>query len=232
MKSFIKNYLRLISYTVIGLVFLISSFYLVINYYHSEELKTTLYISEGDLVYQSFNNKLEQLEANLNKFNSKKTVNTSPVLSKMYNKLISCKSVLKSEGTLATLPVNTYFNPTDVYNLGSKYQSDILNICWALHLSYLTDDETVPKEFKEIGPYVGNSVNVLSNQVSFALSEIQNNSSYFYSTNITASTVRSYLNADYTMIAKAYNEFAGILVSLSETINEKVDNSNGGVVNE
>ena len=230
MKKFIKDYLKLISYTVIGLVFLVSSFYLVMNYYHSEELKAPLYISNGDINYQSYNNKLKELDENLNKFNSKKKYNTNANLTKMYNKLITCKTVLNGEGTLAKIPVNSYFYPKDIYELGSKFQSDVLNICWALHLSYLTD-ENVSSEFSDIAPYVENSVNMLSNQVNFALSEIQNNSSYFYTTNVTSATIRNYLNADYSIISKSYNDFANILVDLSETINEEID-SNGGVVGE
>ena len=43
MKKFITDYLNIIIYCILGLVLMIASFYLCINYYHSEEVKTTIY---------------------------------------------------------------------------------------------------------------------------------------------------------------------------------------------
>ena len=83
-------------------------------------------------------------------------------------------------------------------------------------------------EFQDVAPYVTSSINTINNQVNFALAEIQNNSSYFYTTNITSSTIRNYLSSDYTMISNAYNEFADIILNLSETINKEVEPISGG----
>ena len=225
MKKFIKEYLKIISYTALGLVFIVSSFYLVMNYYHYEELKKQLYISSGDANYLSYQIKINEINNNLNLFRSKNSTNDN--LKTMYNKLLTCQSVLQSDGTLATLPVNTYFNSYDIYQLGSKFQTDILNVCWALHLSYLTEED-VASEFQDVAPYVKSSINTINNQVNFALAEIQNNSSYFYTTNITSSTIRNYLSSDYTMITNAYNEFADIILNLSETINQEIEPISGG----
>lgn len=225
MKKFIKEYLKIISYTALGLVLIVSSFYLVMNYYHYEELKKPLYISSGDANYLSYQSKINEINNNLNLFRSKNSTNDN--LKTMYNKLLTCQSVLQSDGTLATLPVNTYFNSYDIYQLGSKFQTDILNVCWALHLSYLTEED-VASEFQDVAPYVISSINTINNQVNFALAEIQNNSSYFYTTNITSSTIRNYLSADYTMISNAYNEFADIILNLSETINKEIEPISGG----
>ena len=37
-----------------SLVFVVASFYLVMTYYHSEEVKTTVYVSQNDINYQSY----------------------------------------------------------------------------------------------------------------------------------------------------------------------------------
>ena len=225
MKRFIKEYLKVISYAALGLIFIVASFYLVMNYYHYEELKRPLYISSGDINYLNYQEKLNEISNNLNEFRSKNSTNDN--LKTMYNKLLTCQTVLQSDGTLANLPVNTYFNSHDIYELGSKFQTDVLNVCWALHLSYLTEEE-VALEFQDVAPYVTSSINTIHNQVNFALAEIQNNSSYFYTTNITSSTIRNYLSADYTMISNAYNEFADIILNLSETINKEIEPISGG----
>ena len=54
MKRFIKEYLKVISYAALGLIFIVASFYLVMNYYHYEELKRPLYISSGDVNYLNY----------------------------------------------------------------------------------------------------------------------------------------------------------------------------------
>ena len=226
MKKFIKDYLKIIAFTVIGLMLMVSGFYIMMNYYHSQEVKTTLYINQNDLNYQNYQSKLAEIKANLNSFQSKNSTNSAYRV--MYNKLLTCHTVMSEEGTFATIPVNTYLNSYDIYELGNKFQSYILNVCWALHLSYLNSDN-VPKEFKNAAPYVTNSINNLTYQVDFALAEIQNNSSYFYTTNITSSTIRNYLMADYSLITNSYNDFADIILNLSKTINQ---NGNGGVSND
>ncbi len=223
MKKFIREYIKIIAYTAIGLAFFMTSFYLLINYYHQEELSRPIYISQNDANYLSYKSKLEEIDNNLKSFHNPGSISDSYYV--MYNKLSSCSSILKSEGTLATLKLDTYYKPYDVYKLGSTFQSEVLNKCWAIHLSYLTSDK-VPNEFLEVAPYITNSVDTISGQTSFALEEIQNNSSYFYTTNITSSTIRNYLSSDYTSIAKSYNQFADIILTLSKQINES---NNGGM---
>lgn len=222
MKNFIKEYLNIIAYSVTGLILVIASFYLVMNYYHSEEVKTTVYVSENDVNYQGYKDKLEKIKTNLDTFSKSKV--TDNKLRAIYNKLSTCSLVLNGNNTLATIETEHYFTSKEVYELGSRFQTDVLNICFALHLSYITEENADPR-FKVVAPYVKNSVNTMASQVNFALSEIQNNSSYFYTTNITSSTIRNYLASDFTAIAKAYNDFASIILSLSEQLNTY---SNGG----
>lgn len=219
MKKFIKEYLRIFAYTAIGFVLIISGFYLMLNYYHKEELGKVLYVSENDVNYQNYKSKIERIETNLNKFQKKKSKNKA--YTTMYNKLTTCQIVLTGEGTLFKLPINTYINSYDVYKLGSRFQSDVLNICYAMHLSYLKE-ENLPSEFESIAPYVLSTIETISSQTNFALKELQNNSSYFYSTNITSSTIRNYLSSDYQVIVNSYIEFADVILALSEEINKDV----------
>ena len=46
------------------------------------------------------------------------------------------------------------------------------------------------------------------------MEEIQNNSSYYFSTNVSSSTIRNSLSSDYTIIANSYIEFANILINI------------------
>lgn len=218
MKKFIREYLDLIAYATLGIALVISSFYLLINYYHSEEVSKTLNITEGDVYYRNYKTKLENIKNNLDKF--AKTNSDVLAYRGMYTKLSTCYRSLNSEGTFSSLEVNKKYKSVDIFNLGTTFQSKALNDCWAINLSYLTDEELLPEEFKEIAPFIKTNVDFMTNQVSTALAELENNSSYFMTTNITSLTVRNYLNADYVTIASSYNSFADILLNLSEIINE------------
>ncbi len=229
MKKFISEYLKIIAYTSLGLVFMITSFYLLINYYHSAELKNHIYISSNDINYKEYQTKLIEISNNLNIYKAKKLDN--PIYDKMYNKLLTCNTVLKEEGTLRTFETDKYHPSNDVYQLGTTFQSNALNICYALHLSYL-NKEDAPKEFKKFAPFIQNTVNILSNQTQFALDEIKGNSSYFYSTNITSSTIRNPLESDYQIISSSYNEFASVILELSKIINESDNLNEGGSDND
>ena len=57
------------------------------------------------------------------------------------------------------------------------------------------------------------------------MEEIQNNSSYYFSTNVSSSTIRNSLSSDYTIIANSYIEFANILINISNTLTEGGNNN-------
>lgn len=216
MKQFIKNYLNLIAMSITGMVFVITSFYFIMNYYHSDEVKKVIYISENDYNYKTQRDKIKKINDNLVKFKSLNVKNKNYVY--LENQLETCYNVMKDTGSLYSLEPNKYYSSYDVYKLGGKFQNSVLNICWALHLSYLKGDN-LPDEVKEIGPFVTGNVKTITNRTRDALMELQNNSSYFFTTNVTSLTLRNYLESDYQAIASSYNDFADILLNLSEVIN-------------
>ena len=212
MKSFIRNYLKILALTITALVFVLTSFYFIMNYYHSEELKRQIYISENDINYKNYKEKLASINTNLIKFRNIK--NPSNDDRKMYDRLVTCYNSLDSFGTLSKMNVNTYHSSKEIHDLGSKFESYVLNNCWATNLSFLKQDD-VPEKYKAVAPFISNYVNTISSQIDNSLSEIENNGSYFYSTNISSATIRNYLTSDYSMIARSYNDFASIVLELS-----------------
>ena len=222
MKKFIKEYLDLIAYAALGIAFVISSFYLLINYYHSLEVSKTLYITENDIYYSNYKNKLDTIDDNLRKYIN--SDNRTNVYNTMYTKLSTCSSVLNSDGMLSKIDLSKKYNSNDIYTLATTFQEKALNNCWAVNLSYLTDEELLPDEFKEVAPFIKSNIATITNRVEGAVDELSNNSSYFMSTNITSLTVRNYLNADYVSVASSYENFADIILHLSEMINGGANN--------
>ena len=217
MKKFIKEYIKIISTTLIGLVFVLASFYLMMNYNHSEEIKKQVYIAYNDSKFQEGQEILNKINNNLNKFNSK-SGNKSNAKMLMYNSLENCYNIMKSNGTFFTIRPEKYYGPSEIYTLGTNFQNKMMNSCYILNLSYLKTND-LPSEFKDIAPLVTSYVDSINANVQDSLSEIENNSSYFYTTKIASATIRNYLNSDYKTIANAYIDFATIILILSENIN-------------
>ena len=214
MKNFIKEYINIIAISITGFVFVLTSFYFVINYYHSEEVKKEIYIGQNDTKLTTYKDTVNRVKNNLDNFKNKK-VTTGPYFN-LYNNLNTCYTTLTEN--YYNMETNRYYTSNDIYNLGGKFQSDVLNLCWALHLSSIKESNS--KDIRKVSPYVVDEVNSLSKKTNNALEEIMNNSSYFYTTRITSVTIRNYLTSDYNMIVDSYQEFASIILHLSELLNE------------
>lgn len=214
MKEFIREYIKIIAFSIMGFIFVLTSFYFVINYYHGEEIKRQIYIGQNDSHLNTYKETVDKIKVNLDNFKSKK-ITTGPYFS-VYNTLSTCHLTLTAN--YYNMETNRYYSPNDIFKLGGNFQSDVLNNCWALHLSSLKDSNA--RDFKKISPFVSNEINSISSKTKFALEEIMNNSSYFYTTKITSVTIRNYLNSDYNMIVDSYQEFANIVLYLSEMLND------------
>ena len=109
MKKFLSDYLNIIIYTIIGFTFMIASFYLMINYYHSQEIKTPIYVADNEIKYTSYRNTIQALDTSLSKYKR----SDDKVRRDLYNKVSTCRNILKSEGTLYTLQTNQTLNSYD-----------------------------------------------------------------------------------------------------------------------
>ena len=218
MKKFITEYLNIIAISIAGFVFVLASFYFVINYYHSEELKKQIYIAQSDSKLNTYRETVNNIKNNLVAFQNKK-ITTGPSFS-MYNNLSICHTALMDD--YYKMETNRYYSANDIYDLGGKFQSNILNTCWALHLSSIKESKL--KDYKKLSPFISSYINTISKKTTNALDEIMNNSSYFYTTNITSITIRDYLTSDYNIIVDSYQDFANIILYLSEMLNEGGNN--------
>lgn len=228
MKKFIKNYLNLIAMSITGMVFVFASFYILMNYNHNEELKKNIYIGENEVNYTAHKEKLNNLNDNLNKIKNKKNVNSK--YREIVNGLSQCYSVLQSKESFASIQTNKEYNSYEIHQLGTNFQNSVLNLCWNVGLSSLSNDtkeNSLPTTLKHVKPIIEDYISSIEYNLSDALNEIENNSSYFYTTSIASATVRNYLGSDYQSIAKSYNDFANVLVRISEIINEDEVSLNG-----
>lgn len=212
MKKFINEYFKIIEVTIIGLVFIISSFYLMMNYYHSLEISEEVYISNNDRNYLAYRETISQIEKNLRSYNTK-----TGLYKQIHNGLTKCVNLMKKDGTLYSIKPNTFMNGYDIYLLGSNFETNLYNSCYAFQLNESNLD---------ISEFIDLNAKTINSNVAFAINELKNNSSYHFTTNITKTTIRNNLHADYTAIANSYNDFANLILEVSNYINQEVE---GGI---
>ena len=216
MKNFIKEYLNIIACCILGFIFILSSFYFVMNYYHYDELKGRIYVGENDGKLVNYRNTVDEIKVNLDNFRTKKSTNES--YKRLYQILSTCHLVMTGPDLYYKTEMNRYYDPHDVYVLGGNFQSEVLNKCWALNLSSINNEKN-NEIIKNVAPFVNNEVNTIIKQTTTALEEIQSNSSYFYTTKISSMTIRNYLSVDYNTITDSYQQFADLVLDLSKLIN-------------
>lgn len=211
MKKLINDYIKVVTYIFLGLTFMISSFYLLINFYHSSELKRTIYMDSADSKLTSYQLSLDKLNSSLNRFNA---IENKEYL-ELNSNLHSCYTILKSDETLLKFKPFEYYNYYDVYTIGSYFQNNLVNMCYLSYLKTNLDK----KEYDKISGLVASNMNNLDKQVQYALDELSNNGSYYFTTNVTSSTVRDTLTSDFEIISSSYINFIDTLVEISDYIN-------------
>lgn len=78
--EFFKQYLKIINYTLIGLVFAFTSFYLLANGYHYLELRKDYHVEfNSQPLVTSFENKIKTVNDNISKFNANTYQGSIPV---------------------------------------------------------------------------------------------------------------------------------------------------------
>lgn len=228
--NYIKDYLKIIAYMFIGVVFSFSAFYLYINIFHIIELRKnySIDISETAMV-QDYYQKIDNIEKNISSFKAgsyKGTISTSKMMVVQQN-LKQCATVLKST-YLEEIKENDAIQIVDVYKLRDSYENEILSECvinnlyWTLspkenniNSKVLIDNQELMKLYVES----------LKSNTSYLKKDLLNNSSYYFNTYTASSGVKDNVRDGFYETLSAYKE-ASLYV---EYISNWFKNEVGGV---
>lgn len=228
MKNFICEYLRLIGYTVVGLVFAYSSFYLLINFYHQKELSNTFsYSAQDDVSYNSVITKIDEVKNKINQFESSEYSGSLPVhqLLNIQGRLQICTRQFENETFLA-LKNKKELDILDVEEFRKSLQNDVLNSCMIEQLYDLAvADETnrfdIPS-LATVAPYIElNIKNLLANN-HYLTSDYQSNHIYYFTTQHSRLSFFDKLKLGYAEVIATYNRAADLLVEISNWFEEEV----------
>lgn len=218
MKDFFKDYVHIIAMAIVGLVFGVSFYYLLINAFHAASISKVVHVNPSDIYYQGYQNNLVKIKNNLDRysFDRDKFNYNITEMQHIYSDINYCYGVLTSNETIIGYIEGQNLGYVDVYNLNNYFINSLIDSCYTSNLSWIVKDDVRGSLVKERLINASLSLDILSYNSSYVKDELRDNSSYYYNTAISNSTIRDDLNSSYRMVLKNYNSFAEIILELSD----------------
>lgn len=228
--EFFKQYLKIINYTLIGLVFAFTSFYLLANGYHYLELRKDYHVEfNSQPLVTSFENKIKTVNDNISKFNANTYQGSIPVnkMQVFYHNLKTCSDKFSNE-TIQNMKDKDKITIIDVYKLRESYENDILNGCIVNNLYWLTtinSDTFNSRYLLDNKDMIQLYINSLLDETSYLKKDLINNSSYFFNTSIASSSIKDNTRDGFYEVMGAYNKAASFVEYVSHWYKDEVEDN-------
>lgn len=214
MRTMFQNYFKTIGMALVGLAFGFAFFYLFLNLYHYQEIRRTTYFdASADASYLQLEETLVRIENNISSI--QKSGNNSGInVVFVETGLKSCVNNFRNEEILA-LKEKKQLDIVDVYNLYNDYENKILNDCIVTKISSILfdNDKYEDLDYKKILKYYRDD---LLQDTSYLKKDLNNNSTYHFSTDSTSITVKNGVRDSFYEVLSAYNRAAKFLEIVSE----------------
>ena len=226
MKDIIKEYIKIFSYAITGIVFVFASFYLIMNIYHMQEVSGKFYIEiDKDSNYQAINTSIENIKKNNNVDISKsKGKADQRFLLSLNNRINYCTNALEND-IYKSLSKKDYLGIKDVYNLKNALNANVINGCLIEQLHYLTyydNKDGSSDDLTKYSDYINLSIDSIKNKLNYIDKDLLNNSSYYYNSTNTKTSVMDKHRAMYDNIMDTYKDAASLVELLSKWMYEEV----------
>ena len=216
--EFFKQYLKIISYSLLGLVFAFASFYLLANLYHYLEIRKDFsYDKNNPPIVTDIDASLATIQDNINKFNPN-TYNGSIPTNKMQSikqNIESCLISINNDEYKHIKTVNK-LSILDVYKLREAYENEVYNKCIVTNLNWLTELKDVNSTYlnnnKDLTQYYFDTLKSLT---SYLKKDLINNSSYYYNTSIVSTSIKDNTKDGYYDVMDAYTKATNFVLYLS-----------------
>ncbi len=196
MKTFSKKYLDFIIYTICGLLFVISSYNIIINIHHYRHLNKTVTVSDIDKNYNDFKDNVLKIETKIAKISK----------NGMYSDFSFVLNKLKSDGLYRLMP-SQKLHFTDLYQLNNYFVDTLINEGWIKRLKNDSGNS-----------YYDEFMETLINNSNYVKKELLNNCNFSYDMR---NDIRSTINEEYQFIVNNYKVYSFIVLSM---LNDLGDN--------
>lgn len=218
MKKFISEYIHIISTTLIVVLFGLSFFYILLNAYHYSTMATTIYVSKDNSNIKLYKTNIDKVTEIINNqdVQLKQGRNKEDYL-KLNIKLKNIVGLLKNTEVVSLYNIegDTYLNYYDLYQLNDTYISKIIDGSYIINLrSLLEDDNIVDRTIIEKIKSYESYFDIETSSAKYIKAELKDNSSYYYNTYVSSSSIRNPMDSNYDLIIKNHVEFSEVLLDL------------------
>ena len=220
MKKLLLEYANIIGYPVTGLIFGLSFFLLIINFYHMQELAQTVDVSVyNETTKASIEQKIETIRNNINVYNQSTYNGALNIygLNTAQAKLQSCLDIISSDKMMYYLDLDEV-SINDSYNFVIDYKNEILNDCLVMQVKSMFNTDTISTlpNFDLVKPYIDLNIDVILSTVDYTQSNLENSDHYYFTTQANKNNFFNLVNDSYSNTMNSYLDSLDLLVRVSE----------------
>ncbi len=228
MKKFIQEYLKVIAYSIMGIVFGYASFYLFLNMYHYNEIGESYSIDMiNSPTHVNIQNNINTINENINfDINRYNGPIEKQVLLGFQGRLKLCAQDLGSKEYYDFIALGDY-NVIDAQDFLNLYNSKVSNSCLVLQLTDLfalhTDELMKIDGFDTIYDMSQIQIKLLTNGNSYIQDDMENNSSYYFNSLTAKNTTFNQVNSAIYSTMFDYDNAVSYVLLVSELFKEEVN---------
>lgn len=223
-----RQYFKIIGNALIGMAFGFACFYLLLNMYHYFEIRRVVnYEGSNNSIMVKMNNKISMINTNINSFNPSNYHGSLSYneASKLKNKFNVCVNQINND-VLKDIKNKTTIDIRDVYNLREAYENNVASKClvnqfvWLTTLDSSYENEELVKN-KDIYNLIYND---LLTDTDYVKKDLLNNSSYYFSTDISLLTGKNMTRDTFYQVLSSYDKSLDFILELSKWYKDAVTN--------
>jgi len=231
MMDILRQYFNFIGYALIGVAFGFAFFYLFLNVNHYFEVRRSFsFDGATDNTVIKIKDNLEKIKSNINTPITSEYVNGLNIndITSVKNRFNVCINVLESE-ELNKVVNDEIIDIKDVYNFRELYENELSSSCLVNQFIPLTTgngplSKMLGTKDKELYSLI---LNDLINSTEYVKNDLLNNSSYYFSTEISLVTGKDLTRDSFYQVLSSYEKSTSFLLDLSNRYKEAV--TTGGV---
>ena len=217
--EFLRQYLKIITYSVLGIIFAFSSFYFFANCYHYLELRRD-YVADIDNlpIVGKINENLKDIDNNIKAFDVNKYKGSIPanIMMRIESNLKVCSNNINND-IYKEIIAKDRVSIVDVYNLRESYENNILNTCVVNGINWLIlDNNGINSDTLNANKtLISANIDLLLEKTTYLKKDLLNNSSYYYNTNIAANSVKDNTKDGFYEVLDAYKSATDFILYIS-----------------
>ena len=222
--EFIKKYLSIINYCLLGIIFSFTSFFIIINILHYSEISKTYSVDFNTYsITNSIENNIKKINENIDVFDMS-TYNGSISVDAFNTaklRIKECINDIKNDKYLEVTSKNN-INFLDVYDITVAYDNYVLNDCLNTSLSFINNPQFDNTKLKDNRDLINLQISSLMSETYYLKLDLLSNSSFYYSTNASSRQVKSNPRDSFDQIMSSYNRVTNLLIIISDWFKEEV----------